>query len=64
MILREPSAIMERWGQYLQNLLINSDSLSTEISQELGEGSEKQREEIEEQRNGNEDPKTDELRKP
>jgi hypothetical protein len=47
MILSEPFEIMERWRQYFQNLLTDFDTTSTDISQELGEGSENEREEIE-----------------
>jgi hypothetical protein len=63
MILREPSKITERWRQYFQNLLTNSDTISTEISEELGEGAENEREETEEKRNENEPPKIDEVKK-
>jgi hypothetical protein len=45
------------------NLLTNLDTISTEISEELGEGSENEREEIEKQWNENEAPETDEVKK-
>jgi hypothetical protein len=54
MILREPSEIVEQWRQYFQNLLRDSDTVSTEIAQELGGGLEKEIEGIEEQWNENE----------
>ncbi|GFG38153.1 hypothetical protein Cfor_04817 [Coptotermes formosanus] len=63
MILSEPSEITERWRQYFQNLLTNSDTISTEISHELEEGLENETEEIEEQRNENEAPKIDQVKK-
>jgi hypothetical protein len=63
MILREPSEIKEQWRQYFQNLLKNPDTKSTEISQELGEGLDNEREEIGEQWNENEAPKIDEVTK-
>jgi hypothetical protein len=63
MILSEPSEITERWRQYFQNLLTNSDTIRTEISHELEEGLENETEEIEEQRNENEAPKIDQVKK-
>jgi DNA-binding transcriptional MerR regulator len=63
MILSEPSEIMEQWRQYFQNLLTDLDTTSTEISQELGEGSENESEEIEEKWKENEALKIDDIKK-
>jgi hypothetical protein len=63
MILGEPSETMEGWREHLQNMLTNPDTVSTEISQELGEGSGNEREEIEEKLNENEAPKIGEVKK-
>jgi hypothetical protein len=54
---------MQTRRQHLQYLLTKSDTISTEISQALGDRSESEREETEGQGNENEAPKVDEVKK-